>query len=64
MLPLALGFVWSAGMIGFGAILFGLRLRYESPSPRWLPHILFNAQPFLTYPLIAWIAPVALPGRS
>jgi membrane protease YdiL (CAAX protease family) len=58
-----LGFVWSAAMVGFGAILFGLRLRYESLSPGWLTHILFNAQPFLTYPLIAWIAPAALPGR-
>ena len=58
-----LGFVWSAAMGGFGVILFGLRLRYESLSPGWLTHVLFNAQPFLTYPLIARMAPAALPGR-
>jgi membrane protease YdiL (CAAX protease family) len=58
-----LGFVWSAAMVGFGAILFGLRLRYDSLSPGWLTHILFNSQPLLTYPLIDWIAPAILPGR-
>jgi membrane protease YdiL (CAAX protease family) len=58
-----LGIVWSLAMVGLGAILFGLRLRYESLSPGWLTHILFNAQPFISYPLIAWIAPAALPGH-
>ena len=58
-----LGFVWSVAMVGFGAILFGLRLRYDSLSPGWLTHILFNAQPIVTYPLIDWIAPAVLPGR-
>ncbi len=57
-----LGFVWSAAMVGFGAILFGLRLRYESLTPGWLTHILFNAQPILSY-LIAAIVPAVLPGR-
>jgi len=39
-------------------------LEERQVSPGWLTHILFNAQPFLTYPLIAWIliAPTALPG--
>ncbi|MDE2379973.1 CPBP family intramembrane glutamic endopeptidase [Bradyrhizobium sp.] len=60
---LPLGFVWGVAMVGFGAILFVLRLRYDSLSPGWLTHLLFNAQPFVTYPLIAWIAPAALPGR-
>lgn len=58
---LPLGFVWSIAMVGFGAILFGLRLRYESLSPGWLTHILFNAQPLLTYPLLALTIPSALP---
>jgi membrane protease YdiL (CAAX protease family) len=57
-----LGFVWGLAMVCFGAILFGLRLRYESLSPGWLTHILFNSQPFLTYPLISSIALTALPG--
>ena len=47
-----LGFVWSVAMVGFGAILFALRLRYDSLTPAWLAHILFNAQPFLIFPLI------------
>jgi membrane protease YdiL (CAAX protease family) len=56
-----LGFVWSAVMVVFGAILFAIRLRYASLSPTWLAHFLFNAQ-FLTRPLIAWLAPALLPG--
>jgi len=39
-----LGFVWGVAMVGLGAILFALRLRYESLSPAWLAHVLFNAQ--------------------
>jgi membrane protease YdiL (CAAX protease family) len=31
-----LSFVWSVAMVGFGAILFGLRPRYDSLSPGWL----------------------------
>jgi membrane protease YdiL (CAAX protease family) len=58
-----LGFVWSAAMVGLGTILYALRLRYGSLSPAWLAHILFNAQPVLLYPLIAWLAPAVLPGR-
>jgi membrane protease YdiL (CAAX protease family) len=58
-----LGFVWSVAMVGLGTILFALRLRYDSLSPAWLAHILFNAQPILFYPLIAWFAPAVLPGR-
>jgi membrane protease YdiL (CAAX protease family) len=57
-----LGYVWSAVMVVFGAILYAIRLRHDSLSPGWLAHILFNAQPFLTYPLIAWVAPGLLPG--
>jgi len=45
-----LGFVWAAAMIGLGAILFALRIRYESLVPAWLAHLLFNAQPFLILP--------------
>jgi membrane protease YdiL (CAAX protease family) len=41
-----LGLVWSAVMVVFGAILFAIRLRYDSLSPGWLVHFLFNAQPF------------------
>jgi membrane protease YdiL (CAAX protease family) len=58
-----LGFVWSAAMVGLGAILFALRLRYDSLSPSWLAHILFNAQPFLIHPLIILLAPSLAPGR-
>ncbi|HEY4840825.1 MAG TPA: CPBP family intramembrane glutamic endopeptidase, partial [Terriglobales bacterium] len=57
-----LGLVWSAVMVVFGAILFAIRLRYDSLSPGWLVHFLFNAQPFLIDPLIAWLAPGLLPG--
>jgi membrane protease YdiL (CAAX protease family) len=57
-----LGFVWSAVMVGLGAILFAIRLRYDSLTPAWLAHFLFNAQPFLAIPLIAWLAPALLPG--
>jgi membrane protease YdiL (CAAX protease family) len=56
-----LGFVWGAGMVVLGAVLFAIRLRYDSLSPAWLTHFLFNAQPFLFLPLIAWLAPVLLP---
>ena len=41
-------------MVVFGAILFALRLRYGSLTPAWLVHFLFNAQPLLILPLIAW----------
>ena len=58
-----LGFVWAAAMAGLGAILFALRLRYESLAPAWLAHFLFNAQPFLILPLITWLAPALLPGH-
>ena len=57
-----LGLVWSAVMVVFGAILFAIRLRYDSLSPGWLVHVLFNAQPFLIHPLITWLAPGLLPG--
>jgi membrane protease YdiL (CAAX protease family) len=57
-----LGLVWSAVMVVFGAILFATRLRYDSLSPGWLVHVLFNAQPFLIHPLITWLAPGLLPG--
>jgi membrane protease YdiL (CAAX protease family) len=57
-----LGFVWSAVMVVFGSLLFAIRLRYDSLSPGWLVHFLFNAQPFLTYPLISWMSPALLPG--
>ena len=56
-----LGFVWSAVMVVFGGLLFAMRLRYDSLSPGWLIHFLFNAQPFLMYPLISWV-PALLPG--
>ena len=39
-----------------GVILFALRLRYDSLTPGWLAHFLFNAQ-LVIHPLIAWIAP-------
>jgi membrane protease YdiL (CAAX protease family) len=52
-----LGFVWGAAMVGLGAILFAMRLRFESLTPAWLAHFLFNAQLTLSYPLIAWLAP-------
>lgn len=58
-----LGLVWAIVMIMFGAILFAIRLRYRSLSPAWLTHFLFNAQPLVIYPLIAWLAPGWLPGR-
>jgi len=58
-----LGFVWSAAMVGLGAILFALRLRYGSLTPAWLAHALFNAQLVLFYPLVTWLAPALLPGR-
>ena len=58
-----LGLVWAAVMVVFGAILFAIRLRYQSLSPAWLTHFLFNAQPLLIYPLIARFAPALLPGH-
>jgi membrane protease YdiL (CAAX protease family) len=58
-----LGFVWASAMVGFGAILFALRLRYDSLSPAWAAHFLFNAHPLLILPLIQWLAPALLPGR-
>lgn len=58
-----LGPAWAAVMVVFGAILFTLRLRYGSLTPAWLTHFLFNAQPLLIYPLIAWLEPGLLPGR-
>ena len=51
-----LGFVWAGAMILLGAVLYALRLRYDSLSPAWLAHALFNAQLALSYPLIAWSA--------
>lgn len=60
MIPL--GYVWSVVMVVFGGLLFAMRLRYNSLTPGWLTHFLFNAQPFLAYPLIAWFAPQLLPG--
>ncbi|MDI4239411.1 CPBP family intramembrane metalloprotease [Bradyrhizobium sp. Arg237L] len=51
-----LGPVWGAAMILLGLVTYALRLRYESLSPAWLAHALFNAQLTLSYPLIAWYA--------
>jgi membrane protease YdiL (CAAX protease family) len=59
---IALGLVWSIVMVGFGAILFALRLRFNSLTPGWLAHFLFNAQPLLILPLIDRLAPVLHPG--
>jgi membrane protease YdiL (CAAX protease family) len=59
-----LGLVWGAAMaVVLGPILFALRLRYESLTPAWLAHFLFNAQPFLIYPLLTRLAPALLPGH-
>jgi membrane protease YdiL (CAAX protease family) len=44
-----LGAVWAAVMVLLGAILFGLRLHYDSLSPAWLTHFLFNAGPLVAY---------------
>jgi len=57
-----LGIVWSIVMIGLGAILFALRLHYDSLTPAWLAHVLFNAQPILILPLIDRLAPAWHPG--
>lgn len=57
-----LGFAWAVGIVGLGAILFALRLRYESLTPAWLAHALFNAQLTLSYPLVAWLVPGFRPG--
>jgi len=51
-----LGFVWSMAMVGLGAVLFALRLRYGSLMPGWLAHALFNAQLVLSWPLSVWPA--------
>jgi membrane protease YdiL (CAAX protease family) len=59
-----LGLVWSAVMVGLGGILFALRLRYNSLTPGWIAHFLFNAQPILIHPLIAWLPPGVLPVGS
>lgn len=61
-LPLG-SLVWSGAMVGLGAILYTLRLRYHSLSPGWLTHTLFNAQPFLIYPLIGWLPSGLHPGN-
>jgi len=59
-----LGLVWGAAMaVVLGAILFALRLHYESLTPGWLAHFLFNAQPFLIYPLLTRLAPGLLPSH-
>lgn len=57
-----LGLAWSLVMIGFGAMLFALRLRFHSLTPGWLAHLLFNAQPLLVLPLIVRFAPGWHPG--
>jgi membrane protease YdiL (CAAX protease family) len=57
-----LGFAFGVVMVAVGSIWFALRLRYDSLSPAWLSHFLFNAQPFLILPLITWFAPVLHPG--
>jgi membrane protease YdiL (CAAX protease family) len=49
------GFVWSAVMVLFGAMVFGLRLWRGSLTPGWLAHFLFNAQ-LVIHPLFAWLA--------
>lgn len=54
-----LGLVWAAAMILLGLVTYALRLRYESLSPAWLVHTLFNAQLTLSYPLMAWFAQAA-----
>jgi membrane protease YdiL (CAAX protease family) len=62
---ITVGLVWSMAMILPGVILFALRLKYDSLSPAWLAHALFNAQLTfnaqlaLFYPLIAWFAPAS-----
>ena len=61
-LPLG-SFVWSVAMVGLGAVLCALRLRYHSLSPGWLTHVLFNAQPFLIQPLISWLPSGLHPGH-
>jgi membrane protease YdiL (CAAX protease family) len=49
-----LGLVWAVAMILLGLVTYALRLRFESLSPAWLAHALFNAQLTLSDPLIAW----------
>jgi len=58
-----LGVVWSVVMVGLGAMLFAIRLQYGSLTPAWLAHVLFNAQPILTLPLIDRLAPALHPGH-
>lgn len=50
-----LGLVWGTAMILLGLVTYALRLRYESLSPAWLAHMLFNAQLVLSYPVSAWL---------
>ena len=57
-----LGVVWSVVMVGFGAILFALRLWFNSLTPAWLAHLLFNAHPLVILPLIERFAPALSPG--
>jgi membrane protease YdiL (CAAX protease family) len=57
-----LGLVWSVVMVGLGAILFVVRLRFGSLTPACLIHLLFNAQPILILPLISRFAPILHPG--
>jgi membrane protease YdiL (CAAX protease family) len=57
-----LGLAWSVVMVGLGAILFAMRLWYDSLTPAWLTHFLFNAQPFPILPLINRFAPALHPG--
>ena len=59
---IALGLVWSIVMVGLGVILFSLRLRFNSLTPAWLTHVLFNAHPLLILPLIDRFAPAWHPG--
>ena len=57
-----LGFVWAVAMVGLGALLYLIRLRYDSLTPGLLAHFLFNAHPFLIYPLVG-LVPTWLPGH-
>jgi len=57
-----LGLVWSVVMVGLGLVLFALRLRFDSLTPAWLAHVLFNAHPLLILPLIDRFAPALHPG--
>jgi membrane protease YdiL (CAAX protease family) len=63
IIPLGFAFGWGAVMVAVGSIWFALRLRYDSLSPAWLSHLLFNAQLFLILPLITWLGPALHPGH-